>query len=369
MGAASPVRAVRPSGTARGAYLRNCWYVAGWAADLAAEPWQRTFLDEPVALFRDPAGVARAVEGRCPHRFAALGHGRLSAQGLACPYHGLVFDGEGRCVHNPHQDGALPAARLRTYPLEERHGLLWIWMGEAGRVDPGQIPDFAWLADPRWEAVRGYPLAEGHYELYSDNILDLSHANFVHPALVASAFTQGERRFWQDEGRVHAEYVRLNDCLSDGIGAMLGRQGVPQDFYGEVVWQPPAVLYFAYYAGAPGTPREDCTLLPSLHAFTPETADSTHYVWATARDFRLGDAEFSAAMRGALEYAFEHEDMPVIRDCHRLMAGRDFWELQPLVLNGDGGGIRARRMLQRLIAREADPADGATGEGEKHGHA
>jgi vanillate O-demethylase monooxygenase subunit len=73
--------------------------------------------------------------------------------------------------------------------------------------------------------VRGATVAEGHYELYSDNILDLSHANFVHPALVARAFTEGERRFWQDGETVHAEYVCLDDTLSEGIGAMLGRVG------------------------------------------------------------------------------------------------------------------------------------------------
>jgi vanillate O-demethylase monooxygenase subunit len=98
------------------------------------------------------------------------------------------------------------------------------------------------------------------------------------------------------------------------------------------------------------------TLLPSIHAFTPETADTTHYVWATARDFALGDEAFSAAMRQALEFAFEEEDMPLIRDAHRLMRGQDFWDLQPLVLNGDGGGIRARRILKNLIQKEAEQA-------------
>jgi vanillate O-demethylase monooxygenase subunit len=92
--------------------------------------------------------------------------------------------------------------------------------------------------------------------------------------------------------------------------------------------------------------------LPSIHAFTPETADTTHYVWATARDFALGDAGFSAIMHDALSFAFEHEDMPIIRDAHRLMAGQDFWDLRPLVLQGDAAGIRARRALKRLIAEE-----------------
>lgn len=336
----------------RGTYLRDCWYVAGWAADLASEPQQRVFLEEPVALFRDDTGTAHAVSGRCPHRFAPLGQGTVVEGALMCPYHGLRFDGTGRCVHNPHPGGQLPENRLDVYPLAERHALLWIWMGDPAKADPALIPDFSWLSDPKWEAVRGATLAEGHYELYSDNILDLSHANFVHPALVAAAFTEGERKFWQDGETVHSEYIRLNDTLSVGIGGMLGRVGEPQDFYGWVVWHAPAVLYFDFRTGPPGTPREHCTLLPSIHAFTPETPDSTHYFWATARDFALGDAEFTAGMRAALEFAFEQEDMPLIRDSHRLMRGADFWELRPLVLGGDGGGVRARRMLQRLIERE-----------------
>lgn len=347
-----PRLAAEPVGT----YLRNTWYVAGWASDLGEAPRQRVFLEQAVALFRDDGGKAHAVSGRCPHRFAPLGHGQVREGALMCPYHGLRFDGAGRCVHNPHPGGQLPDARLQVYPLAERHGLLWIWMGEPERADPSTIPDFAWLTDPRWDAVRGATLAEGHYELYSDNILDLSHANFVHPALVASAFTEGERRFWQDGETVHSEYVQLDDFLSEGIGAMLGRTGRRQDFYGWVRWHAPAVLYFDFRAGDPGTPREDCTLLPSLHAFTPETPDTTHYFWATARDFAVGNAEVSAAMHAALEYAFEHEDMPLISDSHRLMRGTDFWDLRPLVLGGDGGGVRARRMLQRLMERERQEA-------------
>ena len=336
----------------RGTYLRNRWYVAGWADGLGEAPQSKVFLEEPIALFRDAGRTAHAVEGRCPHRFAPLGQGCVIDGALQCPYHGLRFDGSGACVHNPHPGGQLPDTRLRVYPLVERHALLWIWMGDTALADPATIPDFGWLSDPKWEAVRGVTCAEGHYELYSDNILDLSHANFVHPALVAAAFTEGERRFWQDGETVHAEYVKLDDYLSEGISAVMGTAGQKRDFYGEVTWHAPAVLDFDFIAGPPGTPREACTLLHSIHAFTPETPDTTHYVWATARDYALGDAEFSASMRDALEFAFEHEDMPLIRDCHRLMRGQDFWALRPLVLNGDGGGVRARRQLQKLITRE-----------------
>lgn len=342
-----------------GPYLRDCWYVAMWADDLGEKPEARVFLEEAVALFRDQDGTAHAVDGRCPHRFAALGHGRVEGGALECPYHGLRFDGSGACVFNPHGAGALPDLRLRRYPLEQRHGLLWIWMGRPEAADPALIPDFAWLASGDWDVVRGATLAEGHYELYTDNILDLSHANYVHPGLEAAAFTQGERRFWQDGDRAYSEYVRLNDTISPNLAAVMGVAGMPQDFYGLVEWHAPAVLFFDYRAGDPGTPRAQCPSLPSLHAFTPETADTTHYVWATGRQIARGDEAFGAALRGALARAFETEDMPMIRDCHRLMKGADFWDMRPLILEGDGGGVRARRLLKRMIAREQERAGAA----------
>lgn len=349
--ARDPMPITAPSGAAS-QYLHNAWYVAGWADSLKDTPQAHMFLEQPVALFRDAHGTAKAIGGRCPHRFAPLGHGSVINGQLACPYHGLQFDGSGACVFSPHLDGAVPNAWVPSYPLVERHALLWIWMGDPARADTATIPDFSWLSDPNWEAVRGATRAEGHYELYSDNILDLSHASFVHPALVASAWTTGQRRFWQDGDTVHAEYIQSDDYLSEGISAMLGTMGRKQDFRGEVTWHAPATLYFDFRAADPGTPFDEMTLLPSLHAFTPETADTTHYFWATARNFALGDAQFSTVMKGALEFAFEEEDMPLIRDAHRLMAGEDFWALKPLVLNGDGAGIRARRVLKRLIAQE-----------------
>lgn len=336
----------------RGIYLRNTWYVAGWASDLGEEPQQKTFLEEPVAMFRDEDGVAHAIGGRCPHRFAPLGHGKMIGSQLECPYHGLRFDGTGACVFNPHEKGVVPRVSVHRYPFVEKHALLWIWMGDPALADEGKIPDFSWLANGRWEPVRGTALAEGHYELYSDNILDLGHANFVHPALAANSWTIGQRKFRQEGDTVWAEYKHPNDLLSVGMAAVLGREGQKQDLWCGVRWNAPATLFLDYRAGEPGTPQEEMTALPSLHAFTPETRDTTHYVWAVARDYRTEDKAFSEEMYGILTAAFEYEDMPVIRNAHRLMAGKELWDLEPVVLTGDSGGVRARRTLARLIEEE-----------------
>src|SRR5437763_7145218 len=78
--------------------LRNAWYIAAWADELGAEPVARRICGEPLVLFRDKANQAAALADRCCHRAAPLHMGTVVEAGLQCGYHGLIFDGSGRCV-------------------------------------------------------------------------------------------------------------------------------------------------------------------------------------------------------------------------------------------------------------------------------
>ena len=51
-----------------------------------------------------------------------------------------------------------PKARVRVYPVHEKHTFVWIWMGDPGRADPALIPDFHWMDDPEWASAEGYLL-------------------------------------------------------------------------------------------------------------------------------------------------------------------------------------------------------------------
>jgi len=116
-----------------GSYLRNAWYVAAWSDDLAdGGVLGRTILKEPVVLYRKADGNVAALQDRCPHRFAPLSMGKvLNGDRLQCPYHGLEFDPSGACVLNPHGTKNIPPrARVRSYPVTEKHKAIWIWMGE-----------------------------------------------------------------------------------------------------------------------------------------------------------------------------------------------------------------------------------------------
>jgi len=125
-------------------FLRNAWYVAAWSEELSERALlARTLLEEPVVLFRTRDGTPAALFDRCPHRFAPLSRGKLRDDSIQCGYHGLCFDRTGACSHNPYNPGhAPPRARVRGYPLLERQGIVWIWMGDPDRVDTSLAPDF-----------------------------------------------------------------------------------------------------------------------------------------------------------------------------------------------------------------------------------
>src|SRR5262249_13265004 len=137
-------------------WLRNCWQVIAFANEIGETPLARTVCNEPIVLFRTRSGEAVALADRCPHRLAPLSLGRVVGEQIQCGYHGLCFDRDGQCVRVPGQDQVPSRARVRKYPLVERHTFAWIWMGDAALADPAVVPDFHWMDDPAWACVPGY---------------------------------------------------------------------------------------------------------------------------------------------------------------------------------------------------------------------
>src|SRR6185437_8268901 len=105
-------------------YLRNAWYVAASATEINRTPFRRVLLDEPVVFFRTLSNAPVALFDRCAHRLAPLSRGSLVGDTLQCGYHGLRFDSAGTCVHSPHPGPIPAAARVKSYPLVERHGFV-----------------------------------------------------------------------------------------------------------------------------------------------------------------------------------------------------------------------------------------------------
>src|SRR5882672_7645407 len=109
-------------------FLRNSWYVAAWDREVSQRPLGRTFLGEPVVLYRTSRGEPVGLQDRCCHRQLPLSMGKVEGDHLRCGYHGLLFDGSGKCIEIPGQESIPPQARVRAYPLIERYNWVWIWM-------------------------------------------------------------------------------------------------------------------------------------------------------------------------------------------------------------------------------------------------
>lgn len=104
------------------------WRVACRSAELRDRPLGRLILDTPVVLFRDAAGHAAALRDRCPHGLGPLSTGYVSENILVCAYHGLRVDKEGHCVDGRLSSSAREAAKVESFEVKERDGILWIWM-------------------------------------------------------------------------------------------------------------------------------------------------------------------------------------------------------------------------------------------------
>jgi phenylpropionate dioxygenase-like ring-hydroxylating dioxygenase large terminal subunit len=161
--------------------LRNCWYMAGWQSDFASTtPTSRTIAGEALVFYRRSNGELVVMEDRCSHRFAPLSRGRVEGDDIRCMYHGLKFGPDGVCNHIPQQSYVSNRIRVRTFPIIERHGAAWIWLGETNKAQSEHVPHFAGPSNYEWSMVPDQIELQANYALLNDNLLDLSHVAFVH---------------------------------------------------------------------------------------------------------------------------------------------------------------------------------------------
>lgn len=347
-------------------FLRNTWYVAMWATDLEiGQVVQRTILDQPIAIYRKSDGTVAAITDQCSHRFAPLSQGTVRGDCLQCPYHGLQFGPTGECVTNPHGSGRItPQLHLRAYPLVERHTLLWIWMGDA-EPTPDTIPDFSHLDEdaPGIVSKRDWMVIDVDYRLMADNLLDLSHVNFLHDGLLGHAGlvdAEVEIREEVEASGVTTLYVTRtsHDVAPPHLFDLMYRHdGAPVDMWAEMRWNAPG--YLRNHAGItqPGAPREDGMTVIGSHLLTPIDERRMAYHIAAVQlgaVAPVADDEIAETLSRLRRFAFEEQDRPMVEAQQRAYdraGGPD--AIKPVMLSIDRGPLRARQILDDLIDAEA----------------
>jgi phenylpropionate dioxygenase-like ring-hydroxylating dioxygenase large terminal subunit len=337
----------------------NAWYMLGWAKELSAAPIARTILGQELVAWRQGNGLAVALEDRCAHRFAPLSMGTVIDDTIRCPYHGLQYDGAGQCVKQFFPRKAPENARVRGYPVVEQETILWVWMGDPALKDELRIPSFPYLVDPAFKSIQGLSNLKSNYHLVTDNLMDLSHAEFLHPAF-AGALRTGKYSAKQNGSTVDSNWAASEVLPTPVIQSWWPENGGMVDFWLDMRWDAPAAMLLLVGATHPGRPRSEGFEQPSVHILTPETESSTHYFWngGIAADHPQDmDQLYDLTVQ-----AFEFEDAPMIEAVFKRMHGKPLEELEPVLLPSDAGIMRARRILEAMINLERSAPSSA---GEK----
>jgi phenylpropionate dioxygenase-like ring-hydroxylating dioxygenase large terminal subunit len=336
-------------------FVKNAWYAAAEPAEIGRTLLRRVFINEPVVMFRREDGTPVALEDRCCHRRVPLSKGRLIGDTLQCGYHGLRYESSGQCIEIPGQTLVPAGARVRSYPLVELHGWVWIWMGEAKRADAALVPDFHEAALPGYATIRGYTHIDCHYLLMVDNLLDLSHLAFVHSSSIGStADTNPTLKLEQPTERT----IRLTRAVTDlAIAPIYRQQGFTKNIDQTKIMTltaPSSIVIDILSAERDGGPMKTRSVI--LNGVTPETDRSSHYFWGSARDFDIANTEWSASLKRQTAAAFD-EDKDMLEAQQRNIA------LDPsasmIDVRGDAGGVQGRKLVDRMLAEERGRAQAA----------
>ena len=336
------------------AFIYDLWYVAGWSADLKpGDRVGRTFLNQPVVLFRTEAGSVGALEDRCCHRAMQLSHGQVDGEILRCTYHGLEFGTDGICSRIPAQDKIPKTACVRSFPLVERDAMLWIWMGNPAKSDPATIPGHHYHGDPKWAWRSAHFPVNGNWELLVDNLMDLSHLPYIHPKTIggnpelhfkakteASKLPNGVRV----QRRMPASVPPPTYVAAKGFAGLVDR-------WQEIEFYPVMIRIHTgacdVDTGAYDGQRDHGFSMLGFHGITPETERTTHYFWSMATNILengIPDVVFEQTAR-----TFKEDQEVLELQQVRMEADPD----RPLIdIASDVGGRHTRQLIRRLIRAE-----------------
>lgn len=194
------------AGTPCGEFLRRYWHPIALARSVGPRPQRVRLLGEDLVLFRDGHGRAGLLYPRCMHRGTSLYYGRVEEGGIRCCYHGWLFDVQGNCLEQPCEpDGGRhrDQARQPWYPVQERYGLVFAYMGPPEKIP--QLPRYSVLEDlepgeriatedgcrfgPHGDS--GMPVIPFTWMHNQDNFMDPYHVYVLHSTFTVPQFAAG----------------------------------------------------------------------------------------------------------------------------------------------------------------------------------
>ena len=171
-------------GTPMGRLMRLHWIPFLRSSDVErdGQPHRVRLLGEDLVAFRDSSGRVGLVDHACPHRGAPMVFGRNEDDGLRCVYHGWKFGTDGRCQEMPAEPANSPMCsrmKITAYPVRERNGILWAYMGPEPDAAPA-LPDLEWNLVPEEQVAISIRVQECNWLQALEGEIDSAHAAILH---------------------------------------------------------------------------------------------------------------------------------------------------------------------------------------------
>jgi vanillate O-demethylase monooxygenase subunit len=336
-------------------YVRNAWYVAGWASEFGDDLCRVTILEENLVMYRTSAGTVVAMEDRCPHRFLPLSRGKRIGDDIQCGYHGMTFDCRGECVRVPGQDGIPAQAYVETFAVHEKHQIVWVWMGDREKADIDAVFDMPEFDDPTWHAHQGGQLhLKSNYLNVAENLVDPAHVSFVHPTTLGSAAGEEVPVQISIKGEPIVAWRWIRNAPAVGFFQEYGGfSGNVDRWHYYYLYMPcTAVIDFGSAATEDKLDeqaRDQGVRIFAFHFMTPVNAHYTIDRWMHLRNRAIDDEAVSRKMDDMFTVAFAEDKiiLEAVQEEENRPAKR------PAVRIGiDKGPNAYRKRIDRLIAHE-----------------
>jgi phenylpropionate dioxygenase-like ring-hydroxylating dioxygenase large terminal subunit len=330
--------------------LLNAWYVVAWTAEVTDAPIGRNICNLPIVLYRDADGAAVALTDRCAHRGFPLSAGSTCEGRIRCGYHGFQYDATGACKVVPGQTNIASRMAVRSYPVAERDGWIWIWPGDASLADSDTIPDTHWMNDPAWATVTHSVFFDCRAQLIHDNLLDLTHESFLHLSTVGDDYIVDHGLTVTVDGNVVTA-----DRLMPGVvppplyATTTGWTDLCDRFHCTEFFAPGLHVLHSGITGQ-GRPREEGSLIKVLNAITPIDEYTSWYFYAFCRNFAIDNAAATADLQDGLGVVLQ-EDAEALKLQESALRHRPEGE-RDILVSHDSGLAKGRQIMEQLRKAE-----------------
>lgn len=333
-------------------FVKNAWYVAGWASEFDQELRRVTLLGEHLVMYRTGTDSVAALQDRCPHRMLPLSKGKRIGDDIQCGYHGMTFDCSGTCVRIPGQEIIPPNAMVRAYPVCQRNDIVWVWMGDPEAADTSLVFDLPQFHDANWDAHQGDALhLNANYLNVAENLVDPAHVSFVHPTTLGNASSEDVPVDVDITGEVLVAKRWIRDAPPVGFFQEFGGFSGNVDRWHYYYLHLPctAVIDFGSADSDRALDEEDRdsgVRIFALHFMTPVSERYTIDRWMHLRNTATNDDAVSEKMDGLFRIAFD-EDKAILEAIQ--IEEDQASEVSTLRLGIDKAPTAYRRRIQQLL--------------------